>query len=275
MSADGLLVIDGFGTVLDANSAAAALFACPIDQLIGHNIGHFVALDKLPSTALGRAGGMNALLESPQVLSGLRSDGESFFLHLALRQVWFKDEAYYMGLLQEVKEAPAAPAAPKPDAAARQPPMDAVPPDTPALRPLHILLAEDHPVNQMLAGMLLTQLGHSHVAANNGQEALDLHAAERFDLILMDMMMPVMDGLAAMAEVRSREAGSMQRTPVVVVTAHAMPGDRERFLAAGADGYVSKPISADALQAEMLRVMGAHSSQTASNLLSPPPGSVD
>ncbi len=156
-------------------------------------------------------------------------------------------------------------------------------PDIPRLRPLHILLAEDHPINQMLAGLLLNQLGHSHTTANNGQEALDRHAAESFDLILMDVMMPIMDGLSAMAVVREREAHSSRRTPIVVVTAHAMTGDRERFLAAGADGYVSKPISAQALQAEMRRVMelgqshgsAAGDSQTSPNLLSPPAGSVD
>ncbi len=156
-------------------------------------------------------------------------------------------------------------------------------PDIPRLRPLHILLAEDHPINQMLAGLLLNQLGHSHATANNGQEALDRHGAEDFDLILMDVMMPIMDGLSAMALVREREASSSRRTPIVVVTAHAMTGDRERFLAAGADGYVSKPISAQALQAEMRRVMdlsqtqgpAAGDSQTPPNFLSPPGGSVD
>lgn len=128
-------------------------------------------------------------------------------------------------------------------------------PDIPRLSPLHILLAEDHPINQMLAGLLLTQLGHTHATANNGQEALDLLERAQFDLVLMDVMMPVMDGLSAMAEVRAREAGSGRRTPIVVLTAHAMTGDRERFIGAGADGYVSKPISPQALQAEMRRVM--------------------
>lgn len=151
--------------------------------------------------------------------------------------------------------------------------------DTPPLRPLHILLAEDHPVNRMLAGMLLTQIGHSHATACNGQEALDLHAQQAFDLVLMDVMMPLLDGLGAMAEVRKREAGGARRTPIIVVTAHAMTGDRERFLAAGADGYVSKPISAHSLQAEMLRVMeavdAAGVSQARPNLLSPPADRVD
>lgn len=281
--ADGRLVMDAFGMVLDANDAVAALFGCPMDQLIGHNIGHFVALDPLPSTALGRAGGMDALLESVPVLSGLRGNGEPFFLELALTQAWFEGEAYFTGTLKEVSpphtyEAGQGVATPTAQARAEADPA------IPALRPLHVLLAEDHPVNQMLAGMLLGQLGHSHVAANHGQSALDLHAAEAFDLILMDVMMPVMDGLEAMAAVRAREAGTGSYTPVIVVTAHAMAGDRERFLAAGADGYVSKPISAHSLQGEMLRVMslarprqGADldSSQRASNLLSPTAGSVD
>ncbi len=270
-------MIDGFGTVLDANAAAAALFGCSLDQLIGHNIGHFVALDQLPSSALGRLGGMNALLDGPQLLGGLRSNGEAFDLTLTLTQEWFKAEAYYTGVLKEVSTSRADPA---PSAAPAEP----ANPDIPSLKPLHILLVEDHPINQVLAGLLLGQLGHSHVSANNGQEALDQHATQAFDLILMDLMMPVMDGLSALAAIRAREAGGARRTPIVVVTAHAMPGDRERLLTAGADGYVSKPISAHALQSEMRRVMSlaepssgtdGDSSKMALNLLSPLVGRVD
>lgn len=106
-------------------------------------------------------------------------------------------------------------------------------------------------------GQLLSQLGHSHVSASNGQEALDLHATHTFDLILMDLMMPVMDGLSAMAAVREREAGTGRRTPIVVVTAHSMPADRERLLAAGADGYVAKPVMPEDLQTEISRVLGS------------------
>jgi signal transduction histidine kinase/CheY-like chemotaxis protein len=120
---------------------------------------------------------------------------------------------------------------------------------------LNILLAEDHPINQKLAGLLLSKMGHRFVLAENGQVALDMLAQENFDLILMDVMMPEMDGPTAVAELRQREAGTGRHTPVLMVTAHAMTGDRERFLENGADGYVSKPISAQALQAEIARVM--------------------
>ncbi len=120
---------------------------------------------------------------------------------------------------------------------------------------LHILLAEDHPINQKLAGLLLSKMGHSFVLAENGLAALQALAQTHFDLILMDVMMPEMDGQAAVAELRKREAATGRHTPVLMVTAHAMTGDRERFMASGADGYVSKPISAQALQAEIARVM--------------------
>jgi PAS domain S-box-containing protein len=120
---------------------------------------------------------------------------------------------------------------------------------------LNILLAEDHPINQKLAGLLLSKMGHRFVLAENGQVALDMLAQENFDLILMDVMMPEMDGPTAVGELRQREAGTGRHTPVLMVTAHAMTGDRERFLENGADGYVSKPISAQALQAEIARVM--------------------
>jgi CheY-like chemotaxis protein len=129
-----------------------------------------------------------------------------------------------------------------------------------AVQPLKILVAEDHPINQKLAGLLLAKMGHSHVMVENGQLALDALAREHFDLVLMDVMMPEKDGPAAVAELRQREAGTGQHTPVLMVTAHAMTGDRERFLENGADGYVSKPISAQALLAEIARVMRQTSS---------------
>ena len=121
-------------------------------------------------------------------------------------------------------------------------------------RPLRILVAEDHPINQKLAAMILEKLGHSHRLVNDGQDALDALSSDAYDLVLMDVMMPGMDGLTALSELRRRESASGRRTPVLMVTAHAMTGDRERFLAAGADGYVSKPIAPAQLRAEILRV---------------------
>ena len=121
-------------------------------------------------------------------------------------------------------------------------------------RPLRILVAEDHPINQKLAAMILEKLGHSHRLVNDGQDALDALSSDAYDLVLMDVMMPGMDGITALTELRRRESASGRRTPVLMVTAHAMTGDRERFLAAGADGYVSKPIAPAQLRAEILRV---------------------
>jgi PAS domain S-box-containing protein len=121
-------------------------------------------------------------------------------------------------------------------------------------RRLHILLAEDHIINQKVASMLLSKMGHSCVVAEDGQQALDQLSLQRFDLVLMDVMMPGTDGLTALARLRERESEGQPRTPVLMVTAHAMSGDRERFIAAGADGYVSKPISMQTLSAEISRL---------------------
>lgn len=119
---------------------------------------------------------------------------------------------------------------------------------------LHILLAEDHPVNQKVASLMLSKMGHTVEVADNGRHALNMLDKNRYDVVLMDVMMPEMDGLAALTELRRREQTTGQHMLVLMVTAHAMTGDRERFLAAGADGYVAKPISGAALQSEIARV---------------------
>ena len=110
------------------------------------------------------------------------------------------------------------------------------------LPPLRILLAEDSLVNQKLAIGLLEKYGHSMVVAENGQEALAQYAANVFDVILMDIEMPLLDGLQTTLAIRQRERASGQHIPIIAMTAHAMKGDRERCLAAGMDAYVSKPI---------------------------------
>jgi two-component system, sensor histidine kinase and response regulator len=122
---------------------------------------------------------------------------------------------------------------------------------TPAVRPLRVLLAEDNAVNQHVVVRVLEKQGHAIVVANNGCQALAAFDAERFDLVLMDVQMPEMDGFEATAAIRSREEGDVRRTPIVAMTAHAMKGDRERCLAAGMDDYVSKPVQ----RSELLRVL--------------------
>ena len=126
-------------------------------------------------------------------------------------------------------------------------------------RGVRILLAEDNPVNQMVALRVLTKHGHRVVVAGNGREALlALQKAplDGFDLILMDVQMPEMDGFAATAAIRKHEEETKSHTPIVAMTAHSMKGDRERCLAAGMDDYISKPIQAKALLDLIERLTG-------------------
>jgi PAS domain S-box-containing protein len=117
-------------------------------------------------------------------------------------------------------------------------------PAIPVLRAatLRILLVEDNPANQKLAAYILQDRGHTVEIAADGQEALRSTEQDRYDVILMDVQMPGMDGLEATAAIRKREEGGGRRTPIIAMTAHAMKSDRERCLAAGMDGYLSKPI---------------------------------
>jgi signal transduction histidine kinase/CheY-like chemotaxis protein len=121
-----------------------------------------------------------------------------------------------------------------------------------ARRALNILVAEDNPINQTVARRMLEKAGHRIVVAANGQLAVDALSIEHFDVVFMDVQMPVMDGFEAVAEIRLREEAAKRgdpgygrwhgRTPIIAMTAHAMSGDRDRCLAAGMDGYVGKPI---------------------------------
>ncbi|MGB7342916.1 MAG: ATP-binding protein [Pirellulaceae bacterium] len=108
--------------------------------------------------------------------------------------------------------------------------------------PLKILLAEDGKANQMVAVSLLGSWGHSVEVAEDGQSAVDLWQSGNFDVILMDVQMPIMDGLDATRRIRELEAGCDKPISIIAVTAHAMAGDQSRCLAAGMDDYVSKPI---------------------------------
>lgn len=138
-----------------------------------------------------------------------------------------------------------------------------LPPASRSRQRLKILLVEDNPVNQTVAVKMLEKVGHTITVAANGQEALDCFDNERFDLILMDVQMPVMGGLEATQAIRAREArrswaagGKWQSTPVVAMTAHAMQGDRDRCLMAGMDDYIAKPIKPAELHGVIDRVMG-------------------
>lgn len=117
-----------------------------------------------------------------------------------------------------------------------------------APRGLSILLAEDNVVNQRLTIRLLERQGHRVTVAGNGNQALEAFDREKFDLILMDVQMPELDGLSATRIVRERERVSGTRTPILAMTAYAMEGDREKCMQAGMDAYVSKPIRADAME---------------------------
>ncbi len=118
----------------------------------------------------------------------------------------------------------------------------AVPSMSPGAQGMRILLAEDNAVNRKLATALLQKRGHQVVATENGREALNALERENFDLVLMDIQMPVLDGLDAIHAIRAKEQSSGSHLPIIALTAHAMKGDRERCLAAGADEYVTKPI---------------------------------
>jgi CheY-like chemotaxis protein len=110
-------------------------------------------------------------------------------------------------------------------------------------RSYRILLAEDNLLNQRLAARIIEREGHTVTIAGNGQEAVEAAQRETFDVILMDVQMPVVDGLQATAAIRERErlSGRTRPTPIVAMTAHAMKGDRERCLVAGMNAYVAKP----------------------------------
>jgi signal transduction histidine kinase/CheY-like chemotaxis protein len=112
---------------------------------------------------------------------------------------------------------------------------------------LHILLAEDNAINREVAVRLLTKRGHTVVVAENGKQAVAAFEEANFDMILMDVQMPEMDGFEATAAIRGREKNRGTHIPIIAMTAHAMKGDRERCLASGMDDYVAKPIALDEL----------------------------
>jgi CheY-like chemotaxis protein len=127
---------------------------------------------------------------------------------------------------------------------------------------LRILLAEDNPVNRKLATRLIEKRGHRVVAVNNGREAIEQLERENFDVVLMDVSMPEMNGLEATAIIRSKPMND--RLPIIALTAHALNGDRERCLLAGMDSYVSKPLKPETLFGAIDEVLARDSSRIVS-----------
>jgi two-component system sensor histidine kinase/response regulator len=119
---------------------------------------------------------------------------------------------------------------------------------------LRLLLAEDNRVNQKLAVHLLEKMGHHVVLAVNGEEAVEMLRKRSFDLVLMDIQMPVMGGVEATRKIRKHEQSTGAHTPIIAITAHAMTGDADKYMQTGMDGYVSKPIQVDSLRSEIDRL---------------------
>jgi CheY-like chemotaxis protein len=127
--------------------------------------------------------------------------------------------------------------------------------ERPKGRRLRVLVAEDNEVNQKVAQGMLERAGHEAVVVEDGRQALTALVGARFDLVLMDVQMPELDGFEATAEIRKRERKGGPRLPVVAVTAHAMKGDAERCLAAGMDAYLAKPLQMAELAATIARLV--------------------
>jgi len=134
-------------------------------------------------------------------------------------------------------------------------------------RTLHILLAEDNQQAQVVASLMLKEMGHTFKVANTGVEVLKLLSKEKFDLILMDIQMPDMDGMETTLVIREQEKLTGKHLPIIALTAHALLGDREKFLALGMDDYVAKPVNLTALFEAIERTMASVEDQDISRLI--------
>jgi len=155
----------------------------------------------------------------------------------------------------------------EPDAAASQPLTEPVHAVVCNHRGAHILVAEDNLVNQKLTGILLRKRGYQVTVVDNGRKALEAIESTAFDLVLMDVQMPELSGAEATMELRRREGQTHTHLPVIAMTAHAMKGDAEKFLAAGMDDYLSKPVELQLLYACIDRVLGQQRVIPASELV--------
>ena len=218
---------------------ALALLDVQMPELDGHMLAaRIAARPELAATSLV----MLSSSDRPQ--SAARSQGPGVAAHL-IKPV--KQTDLLEAILAAV-EAPAAPPVP-----ASEPP--AAGGDRPARRG-RILIAEDNPINRMLAARLLEKQGYEVLAAGDGREALEALGRERIDLLLVDVQMPEVDGFEVTAAVRAREQATGARLPIVAITAHALKGDRERCLAAGMDDYVAKPVKPRELFKAIERLLG-------------------
>jgi CheY-like chemotaxis protein len=126
---------------------------------------------------------------------------------------------------------------------------------------LHILLAEDNVVNQRLAARLLEKWGHTVTVVSTGKDVLTALAQQSFDLVLMDVQMPEMDGLEATTAIRLQERRTATYMPIIAMTANALQGDAEQCIAAGMDGYIAKPVRPDDLYTAITRLLESHIGQ--------------
>jgi CheY-like chemotaxis protein len=129
------------------------------------------------------------------------------------------------------------------------------PPPPPVLKELNILVAEDGDINRRVVTMLLTKEGHKVAETVDGQQALEAAARDTFDVILMDLQMPVMDGLEATRQIRQLADPKKSQIPIIALTANAMTKEREAALAAGMDGFVAKPFQLEKLKEELATVL--------------------
>ena len=143
------------------------------------------------------------------------------------------------------------------------PPVEVVEEDVEAGRPVRVLLAEDHPVNRKVVELILASIGAEITCVENGALAVDAFRRQAFDVVLMDMQMPVMDGLTATREIRGIEASAgRSRTPILSLTANAMPEHVDASFAAGADDHLTKPVNAPGLIAAVETAMVAKRADT-------------